>query len=86
MILFEAYLYTCNLIEGLPSKYLLQLNSYTLSLMILPLWVTFWKACFGISFIFWKLSEDIRTQIRGIGWVTHFSNRFLGQKLLDSSL
>jgi hypothetical protein len=28
-------------------------------------------------------TEVIRSQIRGIGWVFHFRNRFLGQKLLD---
>jgi hypothetical protein len=32
---------------------------------------------------FWEQPEVIRNQIRGIGWVLHFSNRFLGQKLLD---
>jgi hypothetical protein len=32
---------------------------------------------------FWKQQEDIQSQIRGRGWVVHFSNLFLGQKLLD---
>jgi hypothetical protein len=27
--------------------------------------------------------EVIQSQMRGIGWVFHLSNRFLGQKLLD---
>jgi hypothetical protein len=31
----------------------------------------------------WKQPEDIRIKIGGTGWVFHFSNRFLGQKLLD---
>jgi hypothetical protein len=31
----------------------------------------------------WKQPEVIQSQIRGIGWVFHFSNRFLCQKLLD---
>jgi hypothetical protein len=28
-------------------------------------------------------TEIVRTQIRGVGWIFHSSNRFLGQKLLD---
>jgi hypothetical protein len=28
-------------------------------------------------------TEDVRSQIRGIGWVVHFSNRFFDQKQLD---
>jgi len=32
---------------------------------------------------FWKEPEVIWSQIRGIGWVFHFSNKFLGQKLLE---
>jgi hypothetical protein len=35
---------------------------------------------------FWKQPGAIRSQIRGTGWVFPFSNRFLGQKLLDSAL
>jgi hypothetical protein len=30
-----------------------------------------------------QTAKVIRSQIRGIGWVFHFNNRFLGQKLLD---
>jgi hypothetical protein len=40
---------------------------------------------FKADVIFSKQTEVIRCQIRGIGWVFHFSNRFLGQKLLDRS-
>jgi hypothetical protein len=35
---------------------------------------------------FWKQSEDIRSHVRGIGWVFYFSNGFLGHKLLDREL
>jgi hypothetical protein len=37
-------------------------------------------------FYFWKQPRVIRSQIRGIGWVFHFSNPFLGQKLTESVL
>jgi hypothetical protein len=33
---------------------------------------------------FWIEPEVIQSQVRGIGWVLHFSNQFFGQKLLDS--
>jgi hypothetical protein len=33
---------------------------------------------------FWKQPEVIRNQIKGIGRVFHFSNRFLSQKLRDT--
>jgi len=33
---------------------------------------------------FRKQPEVTRRQMRGTGWVLHFSNRFLGQKLLDT--
>jgi hypothetical protein len=35
---------------------------------------------------FWKQTEVIQSQIRGTGWVFHFSNRFLGQKLFNKEL
>jgi hypothetical protein len=34
-------------------------------------------------FHFWKQPEVIQRQVRGIGWVLHFSNKFLSLKLLD---
>jgi hypothetical protein len=43
-----------------------------------------WKLCpFKANFIFGKQPQVIRSQIRGTGWVFHFSDRFLGHKLLD---
>jgi hypothetical protein len=33
--------------------------------------------------LFWKQPEVISSHIRGTGWVIQFTNRFLGQKLLD---
>jgi len=33
--------------------------------------------------LFLEMPQIFRNQIRGIGWMFHFSNRFLGQKLLD---
>jgi hypothetical protein len=46
--------------------------------------------CFQYSQIFFPLrqtlfleTEVIQSQFRGKEWVLHFSNRFLGQKLLD---
>jgi hypothetical protein len=50
----------------------------------------FWNTCCGIAFsaivplrqTFFE-TEVIRSQIVGTGWVFYFSNRFLGQKLLD---
>jgi len=46
-----------------------------LSILISP---TLWGRLY-----FWKQPEVIQSQIRGTGWVFHFSKRFLGQKLLD---
>jgi len=34
--------------------------------------------------LFWKQPEVILSQIRGTGWVFHFRNTFLGQKVLVS--
>jgi hypothetical protein len=33
----------------------------------------------------WKQPEVIDSHVRGIVWLFHFSNQFLGQKLLQSS-
>jgi hypothetical protein len=41
------------------------------------------SASLGGRLYFWKQPEVIWSQIRGKGRVFHFSNRFLGQKLLD---
>jgi hypothetical protein len=70
----------------------LPLNSYALSPMMLSLLETFleillWNSfqCrrhifFFMSSVSWNLR---RSKIRGRGWVFHFSNKSLGQKLLD---
>jgi hypothetical protein len=33
--------------------------------------------------LFWNKPEVIQSKIRGKGWVFNFSNRFLGQKILE---
>jgi hypothetical protein len=37
-------------------------------------------------FYFWKQPRVIQIQIRGTWWEFHFVNRFLGQKLTESTL
>jgi hypothetical protein len=45
-----------------------------------------WNLCPFKADYFWKQPEVILSQIRGTGWVFHFSKEFLSRNLFDSTL